>query len=333
MAAAWVKRSWPYGEPKCHRMRVNHSTDCFDMDIKQLRYFVMVAEELSFSRAATKLHMSQPPLSQQIKALEEEMGVALLVRNRREVKLTEAGSVFLRECHVVLDQLRSAINATVHASHANVGTLRVGVATSGLFSVMPTLLELMRANFPNVDVRVSDMQSSDQFTAVVQGALDLGIVHVRAERSSVSRCHVYSDTLCVALPAQHPLAQTRELRLGDLKEEPMVALSREHAPTVFDAIIAACTLAGFSPDIRHSARNPFTIFQMVQMGFGIALVPRSYRFGAYPGVAFCDLPPAESGCIRLEAIWHERHASGLTQKVAQHLLPLLATRLLRPGPP
>jgi DNA-binding transcriptional LysR family regulator len=302
------------------------------MDIKQLRYFVMVAQELSFSRAATRLHMSQPPLSQQIKALEDEMGVALLVRNRREVKLTEAGTVFLRECHLVLDQLRTAINATVHASRAHVGTLRVGVATSGLFSVMPAFQELMRASFPEVDVRVSDMQSKDQVAAVLQGALDLGIVHTYPDRSGLSRCAVFTDTLCAALPARHPLASRADLTLSDLMHEPMVALFREQAPTVYDTMIATCTLAGFSPDIRHSARNAFTIFQMVQMGLGVALVPRSYHFSGYPGVVFHDLPPDEGGSIHIEAIWHPRHASQLTQTVASQLLPQLAARLLMPRP-
>lgn len=301
------------------------------MELRHLRYFVAVAEAGHMTRAALALGIQQPPLSQQIKALEDEMGVALLVRNRREVKLTEAGTVFLRECQLVLDQLRTAINATVHASRAHVGTLRVGVATSGLFSVMPAFQDLMRDNFPEVDVRVSDMQSKDQLAAVLQGALDLGIVHTYPDRSGVSRCAVFTDTLCVALPALHPLASRADLKLSDLMHQPMVALFREQAPTVFDTMIAMCTLAGFSPDIRHSARNAFTIFQMVQMGLGVALVPRSYHFSAYPGVVFHDLPPGEGGAIHIEAIWHPRHASSLTQAVASQLLPQLTARLLRPS--
>ena len=307
-------------------MEVNN----FGMDIKQLRYFVMVAQELSFSRAAARLHMSQPPLSQQIKALESEMRVELLVRNRREVKLTEAGAVFLRECQLVLDQLSTAINATVHAGHANVGTLRVGVATSGLFSVMPAFQDLMHTHFPEVDVRVSDMQSKDQVAAVMQGSLDIGIVHTYSDRSGVARCPIFTDTLCAALPKQHPLVAQAQFTLSDLINESIVALFREQAPTVYDTMIAMCTLAGFNPDIRHNARNAFTIFQMVQMGMGVALVPRSYHLSGYPGIVFRNLPLGEGGDIQIEAIWHPRHASQLTQIVVSKLLPQLAEQLLKP---
>lgn len=301
------------------------------MDLKQLRYFVIVAEELNFSKAAAKLHMSQPPLSQQIKSLEEEMGVALLFRNRREVRLTEAGTAFLRECRILLDQVGKAVNAAVHASQANVGTLRVGVATSGLFSVMPAFLSLVRSDFPNVEVLVSDMQSDDQVLAVAQGSLDMGIAHVRPERMNLARKQIFSEPLCLVLPAGHRHLGKPDLALADLADEPMVALSRVHAPTVFDAVIAACATAGFSPSIKHSARSPFTIFQMVRMGFGIALVPRSYRLGAYPGVVLQDLPSASGGQIRLELIWNERHGSELTQKVARQLIPRLQAALEAPS--
>lgn len=296
------------------------------MDLKQLRYFVMVAEELSFSRAATRLHISQPPLSQQIKSLEEEMGVALFVRNRRAVRLTDAGAVFLRESRLLLDQFRSAVNSAVRASQTNAGSIRVGVATSGLFSVMPKFLELMRSDFPNVEVLVSDMQSDDQVRAISQGALDIGIAHVKPERMNVSRKQIFGEALSVVLPDDHKQAGNPDLTLADLADEPMVALSRAHAPTVFDAVIASCAAAGFSPTIKHTARSPLTIFQMVRVGFGIALVPRSYQFSAYPGVQFRDIAPAE-GRVRLEAIWSERHASDLTLAVIGQLVPRLIKSL------
>lgn len=296
------------------------------MDLKQLRYFVMVAEQLSFSRAALRLHISQPPLSQQIKSLEEEMGVGLFVRDRRSVRLTDAGMVFLRESRLLLEQFRSAVNATVRASQTNAGSIRLGVATSGLFSVMPGFQALMRSHFPNVELQVSDMQSDDQVRAVSQGALDIGIVHVKPERMSVSRAQVFSESLSVVLPIRHPQADTPELLLAQLADEPMVALSREHAPTVFDAVIASCAAAGFSPVVKHSARNPMTIFQMVRAGFGIALVPRSYAHSAYPGVCFRDVLPAV-GRVRLELIWSERHASELALAIVRQLVPLLIDAL------
>ncbi len=303
------------------------------MDIKQLRYFVTVAEELSFSKAATKLHMSQPPLSQQIKSLEEEMGVSLFLRNRREVRLTDAGKVFLKESRTLLDQFRIAVNAAIQAKEADIGTLRIGVVTSALFRVMPTLLALIREEFPGIEVLVSDLQSDEQVLAVGQGALDIGIVHVRPDRVNLARTQILNEGLSVVLPEGHPLAEAQTLRLQDLADEPMVALSRPHAPTVFDAMIAACTRAGFSPNIKHSARSPFTIFQMVKMGFGIALVPHSYRRGGYPGVVLRDLEGIDDSSVRIELIWNERQASELTRKAVAQLAPRLTETLARGEPP
>lgn len=302
------------------------------MDLKQLRYFVTVAEELSFSKAAAKLHMSQPPLSQQIKALEAELGLALFTRSPREVRLTHAGTIFLRESRSLLDQFRTAINTTRHASQGNVGTLRVGVATSGLFSVMPTFLDLIREFFPQLEVLVTDMQSDDQVLAVAQGALDIGIVHVRPERMDLARQAVFTEPLAMVLAQGHPRAAKADLELAELADEPMVALARLHAPTVFDAMISACANAGFSPHIRHTARSPMTIFQMVKMGFGVALVPSSYRGVAYPGVVLRDLPLSSGGLVRLELVWSERQASELTRKVLAQLTPRLAEALKKAGP-
>jgi DNA-binding transcriptional LysR family regulator len=294
-----------------------------DMDMRHLRSFVAVAEELSFSRAAERLHISQPPLSQHIKALESEMGVQLLARTRREVRLTDAGAVFLRESRLLLDQLRAAVNATVRTANSDVGALRIGVATAALFSVLPMFLTLMRETFPHVEMSVNDMQSQDQVAAVAQGLLDLGIVHVRPDRMKLNHAPLFSEALVAVVPDHHWLASKPDFRLADMAGEAMVGLSREHGPAVFDAIVACCHAAGFNPDIRHTARNPLTIFQMVRLGFGVSLVPRAYAQGAFPGVRFRELP-ATAGSVRMEAIWSERHASALTRKIVAAVFPRLA---------
>lgn len=292
------------------------------MDMKQLRYFVMVAEELSFSRAAERLHMSQPPLSQHIKLLEEELGVVLLNRTRREVKLTDAGAVFLRESRLLLGQMRTAVSATVRAAQSDVGTLRLGVATSALFDLLPRFLGELKAEFPGVEVSVADMQSQDQVSAVSHGLLDIGIVHVRPDRDKLMHVPLHHDTYLAVLPEAHRLASAADFRLADLADEPMVALSREHGPAVYDAIVASCYEAGFSPNFKHKARSPLTIFQMVRLGFGVALVPRSYASSGYPGVCFRDLPPT-AGKVHMEAIWSEKHASDLTRRIVDDVLPRL----------
>jgi len=292
------------------------------MDMKHLRSFVAVAEELSFSRAAERLHMSQPPLSQHIKSLEDEMGVCLFARTRREVKLTDAGNVFLQESRLLLGQMRTAINATVKAAQSDAGVLRLGVATSALFGVMPKFMDLMRSTFPNVDVLVNDMQSQDQVAAVSQGTLDIGIVHVRPDRMKLHHMPIFDESLVAVLPVRHPLVDSPTFALADLAQEPMVAISRDHGPAVFDAIISSCLEAGFHPNIKHLSRNPMIIFQMVRLGFGVSLVPRSYADSEFPGLRFRDLP-STAGRVRIEAIWNDRRASELTLEVTRRILPQL----------
>ncbi|MGN6660632.1 MAG: LysR family transcriptional regulator, partial [Achromobacter mucicolens] len=153
------------------------------MDMRQLRYFVTVAEELSFRRAAEKLNISQPPLSQHVKSLEEEMGVQLLQRTRREVRLTPAGQAFLRETRILLDQMRTAVNAAVRAGNDDSGVLRVGVATSALFHLVSVIQRQVAAEFPGVTLSLVDMVSAEQVRAVSLGLLDAGIVHARPERA------------------------------------------------------------------------------------------------------------------------------------------------------
>ncbi|OZI31544.1 LysR family transcriptional regulator [Bordetella genomosp. 10] len=300
------------------------------MDMRQLRYFVMVAEELSFSRAAERLHMSQPPLSQHIKLLEDDIGVQLFHRTRREVRLTDAGAVFLRESRLLLGQMKTAVSATVRAAQSDAGVLRLGVATSALFHVLPTFVAMVRESYPGVEISVSDMQSQDQIAAVSHGQLDMGLVHIRPDRSKLMRMPIYREHYMAVLPQGHPLAAKADFTLADLADEPMIALSRESGPTVFDAIVASCYEAGFSPSFKHAARSPLTIFQMVRLGFGVALVPRSYASSAYPGVLFRDLPPT-AGQVRMEAIWSEKHASGLTLKIAREVLPRLAPEAQPPS--
>lgn len=289
------------------------------MDIRQLRYFVTVAEELNFSRAATKLHMSQPPLSQQIKALEEEMGVLLFLRTRREVKLTDAGKVFLRESRSVLAHLQAAVDTTLKTAKGDVGELRLGVATSAVFHVMPEILERLKSQFPHVTVAVTDMGSRDQIRAVLQDKIDIGIIHEQPHRDELASAPLFNEPFSLAIPAGHPLADKADVTLADMREQVFVAFSREYAPALFDSFIAACAQAGFSPAIAHTARHALTIFQMVSLGLGVALVPSSFAQSAVRGVAYRRLD-AVTQRVRICAIWNPKNPSDLVGNVVQGIL-------------
>jgi DNA-binding transcriptional LysR family regulator len=296
------------------------------MDLRQLRYFVTVAEELNFSRAALRLHMSQPPLSQQIKALEEELGIVLLARNRREVKLTEAGRAFLKDSRALLDQAQAASNRARQVAGGAYGALRVGMATSAIDHVMPTLLSLLRQQHGAAQVMVLDMGSEDQVRALAQDRLDLGFMHTSAVAGGLMHSPAYRGRFAIVLAQDHPLAAKPELGLRDLAEEPMVSFSREHRSVLFDALVAACMNAGFSPRLTHVARHPMSMLQMVRCGLGVSVVPLAYAQAASEGLHVRPLE-SEPGAMQLDAVWREQNPSPLLRLIVSQVLPSLRERL------
>ena len=289
------------------------------MDLRQLKYFVTVAEELSFVRAAQRLHMSQPPLSQQVKALEEELGVELLSRTRREVKLTEAGRVFLNESRELLEKAQAVAHRTRQAAGGEQATLRVGMATSALFHVLPQLLARVKARLPGVAMTITDMNSDEQVRSLTVDRIDLGFIHARSDIRGLARCNVVVDSFAVALPAAHALAARADLALRDLQGEAIVAFSRDHAPALFDALIASCQQEGFSPRIAHVARHPASVLQMVQLGLGVSIVPRAYATHAPPAVVFRQLP-SMAARLKIDALWREGNpAPGLRRVISDVL--------------
>jgi DNA-binding transcriptional LysR family regulator len=289
------------------------------VDLRQLKYFVTVAEELSFVRAAQRLHMSQPPLSQHIKALEEELGVELLFRNKREVRLTDAGRVFLAESRDLLARAQAVTHRTRQAAGGEQAELRVGMATSALFHVLPRLLERLADQLPGVRISVTDMNSEEQVRSLGVDKLDLGFIHARADLRGLQQLRVVTDTFALVLPAGHPMAARPDLALGDVQGEPMVAFSREHAPALFDALIASCQHEGFSPRIAHVARHPASLLQMVRLGLGVSIVPRAYADDDLPGLAFHHLP-AVAGQLKIDAVWRDSHAGTGLRRVLESVL-------------
>lgn len=301
------------------------------MDLRQLKYFVTVAEELSFVRAAQRLHMSQPPLSQQIKALEEELGVELLSRTRREVKLTEAGRVFLAEGRELLEKAQAVAHRTRQAAGGEHATLRVGMATSALFHVLPALLDRVKAMLPNVSMTITDMNSEEQIRSLSVDRIDLGFIHARPDIRGLARCNVVVDTFAVALPASHALAGRADLSLRDLQDQPMVAFSRDHAPALFDALIASCQQEGFSPRIAHVARHPASVLQMVQLGLGVSILPHAYSNPAPSAVVFRHLP-GMAARLKIDAIWREGNpAPGLRRVIDDVLQTFSHGAISKPG--
>ena len=245
------------------------------MDLRQLRYFVAVAEELSFSRAARKVHLSQPPLSRQVARLEQELGVQLLHRTTHEVSLSEAGTAFLAEARQLLALSVRAGEAARRASRGETGLIRVGFIGSALYSFLPALLRAYRQAYPDVQLALTQLTIAQQAEALRDRAIDVGVIRQAiVDDALVMRC-VVKEPFVVAMPLDHPFAGRQKVALRSLAREPFVIFNRGDAPAIYDQTMRICERAGFSPRIVQEARPLATVVGLVATGLGVSIVPAS----------------------------------------------------------
>jgi len=247
------------------------------MNLRHLRYAVAVSEELHFTRAAERLGIGQPPLSQQIKQLEEEIGTPLFVRETRSVRVTEAGRAFVAHARVAIREAERAVQAARSAARGERGLIRIGFTGSATFNPhVPRLLGQFRDAYPEVELGLVE-QATSQLLAHLE-ADQLDIVFVRptsAERDALTTLALPAEPLWIALPSRHPLARHRCLPLGVLAEVPFVMYPRVNGSFLYDSVIAACRNAGFSPRIVQEAPQLSSTVNLVAAGVGATLVPES----------------------------------------------------------
>ncbi|KWN79941.1 LysR family transcriptional regulator [Burkholderia ubonensis] len=272
------------------------------MELKQLRYFVAVAEELHFGRAAKRLFISQPALSFDIRKFEDALGVQLFARTSKSVALTNAGEVLLGEARRLLLQAAEAERLTVRSASGYAGRLRVGFVHSMLYRGLPDAVRRFEADHPGVEIVLSEMNTQAQVQAIQRGQIDLGYAHWGHFPPEVDSTPIYSEPFVCCLPAGHPLARRRQVALAALADEPFILFPRDAAPHYHDLIIAQCVNAGFSPLIRHEARLWQTILSMIEFGMGVALVPRVLQQVKSDRLAFRPLEdaPLESRTLELK---------------------------------
>ncbi len=282
------------------------------MELRHLRYFVAVAEELHFGRAAARLHIAQPPLSQQIKALETELGVQLFRRSRRHVELTDAGRLFLEEARATLLQARRAEETARAAAAGKRGHLAIGFVTSAAYSVLPGAVQAFRAAHPGVDLTLHDMSPSRQLDALERREIDVGLLRPPVKHPGIQTETVMDEPLVVALPRSHPLASRRRLALAALKQETLVLFPRRHGPGLHDVIVKVCMAAGFTPAPAYEPDDMQSILVHVAGGLGVSLVPCSWS-GFHPDdITYRPLQPP-GACVELAMAWAERRESPLAQ--------------------
>lgn len=274
------------------------------MELRQLRYFVAVAQECSFSRAARRLHVSQPPLSVQIKSLEAQLGVRLLERGNRGVSPTAAGRVFLEQALSVLGAVEHAREETLRAYRGETGTLSVGFVSIADYGVLPPALKSFRASFPEVQVELHELTTDAQIPQLRARRLDLGIALAPVDAPDLEFDRLLSEELVLAVPSGHAAARGESaIDLRTLSRESFIVPPRDIAPGLYDLTIGLCRSFGFAPRITQQARQMQTVIGLVSSGMGFALVPSSVRNLRRPGVRYRRLrrraASIELGVLRL----------------------------------
>jgi DNA-binding transcriptional LysR family regulator len=292
------------------------------MELRHLRYAVALADELHFARAAARLHIAQPPLSQQIKALENELGVRLFDRTSRRVGLTDAGAAFIAEARRTLASAEQAIEAARRAARAETGRLAVGYVSSASYELLPAVLRAFRRRAPDVLLVLEEMNSSEQSRGVLAGTLDLGFVRRPPPTDRrLADTVVRREPIVVAVPRDHALAAARAIRLRELALEPFVIFPARPRPSWADVVLDLCRSAGFEPRVVQEAVEMVSALSLVAAGIGIALVPGAVRAVRRPGVVFRPLTPAPWSEVMLI-----RRNEPPTALIARFLEVVVATR-------
>jgi DNA-binding transcriptional LysR family regulator len=249
------------------------------MELRHLRYFVAVAEEAHFGRAARRLQIAQPPLSRQIQALEAELGFLLVDRSKRKVELTPAGKAMLTGARRVLEEVESAVREARRAATGETGRLVVGYPSSLAFSGLTELLRAFRARRPAVEIALRELPPQAQIAALADARIDVGFIRGPVDAPELVTECVRREPLVIALPLDHSLARRtarRAIALEELATEPFVSFPRERGPAFFDLLVGMCERAGFSPRIVQEAPQ-LDLLSLVAAGFGVAIVPASLR--------------------------------------------------------
>ncbi len=249
-----------------------HSLEC-SVEIKHLRSFVTLAEELHFGRAAQRLSIVQPALSMQIKMLEEELGVRLFERNRHSVALTEVGTLFLPEARATLCQSAHAADVARACGRGEIGRVRFGFVSSVLPQLLPRLIRSLHARFPRIELELKDMPGPDQAVALKNGQLDFGLMRLPATIPGIQTREVLQESFIVALPGDHPLVACTSLHPTDLSQLPVFILARRYAPGFYDEVMQALTHRGAHLQNATELGEFTTMLALVSAGLGVGLLP------------------------------------------------------------
>jgi DNA-binding transcriptional LysR family regulator len=286
------------------------------LETRELASFAVLAEQLHFGRAAARLHVSQPALSKRVKGLEEKIGGPLLVRNRRGVALTPAGTLFYKEARRIARDIDLAFEAARGATSGELGKLRLGVGMSTVHSLVPRALLKFHESRPGIEIEIADMSTPSQIEALIAGRLDVGFVRLPVKHPLVEVRKVLAERLTIATSQKF----AGPLTMKGIQEQPFILIDRGVSATYHDHCISLCDRSGFTPRIVYEPNDMFTILNLVSAGIGVSLVPRAARAMHVSGVKFA---PVHSSYAEWDIgmAWNKKLESEVIRKFAEIVLP------------
>jgi DNA-binding transcriptional LysR family regulator len=294
-----------------------------EIELRHLRYFLAVAETLHFSKAAQMLGMAQPPLSQQIKRLEQLVGHRLFDRTTRGVKLTLAGQLLADRARSTIEKVQDDISQVRRLGRGEEGTLTVGFAGSVMFTDLPSAIEAYRRRYPKVELRLRELSTSGQISALLTGTIDLAFLRDGDLTEGIKISTLFEERYVAVLSKAHALAGKRFLRVRDLQKEAFILFARRMGPLAFDRTIACCERNGFRPNIVQDAPQWPTLVRLVAAGLGVSLAPACVATVAIPGAVYREVRAACRTTVDLAV------KTGSTATLARNFIEIARERLAK----
>jgi len=292
------------------------------IELRQLQSFLVLAEELHFRNAAEKLFISQPGLSKQIQQLESHLGVKLLERDRRNVRLTVCGAYLQKQIAYLNGFLTNTITHLRNLEKGVEGELKIGFVGSAMQQVIPELIKKCNRKFPDLHFVLDEMSNQAQIEALEKYQIDLGFVRLNTVPNYIELKPIFQEHFTLVLPKGHPINQTNFESIQQFKEEPFILFSSDYSSTYYNNIMSIFTDAGYEPKVSHKSIHANTIFRLVENGLGVAIVPHSLTYGATKAI---DIQTIELKAIRQNALlsiaWRNDRNAPALEKVLGFLVP------------
>ena len=290
----------------------------YQIELRHFTYFLAVAEELHFRKAADRLFISQPGLSRQIKQMEEIIGVTLFIRNKRKVSLTVAGEYLKKELDYVFNHIDFTIKQTRLIDKGSDGEIRIGFLGSAIQTVIPELLVKVNEQYPNVQFSLEEMSNHLQVEGIEKDQLDLGFVRLARVPKGIEMKTVHTDTFSLVLPKNHFLEKKNFKNIAQVSDQHFILFSSDYSSLYYDKIMSICEDKGFTPKVSHKSVHAHTIFKLVESGLGVAIVPTSLQYGFDLGVKFLEIPKIPQKAT-LSVIWKQDNRNPALEQIKKFL--------------